>query len=122
MIELTQIPNTNIVEMEIAGSVSAEEFDRVLAELEEIITQHGSIRVLEIIGTLDTPPIPWSRFWDDIRFGFEHLGDISHAAVVADQGWIRRYVNFLDPLLKPEIKTFKLPELEVAREWLKGAA
>jgi len=121
MIEVTEIPDSNIVEMEVAGSVSTTEFDTALARLEEIIARHGKIRILESIGSLDTPPIPWSRFWDDVRFGFEHLGNITHAAVVADQRWIASYVNVLNPLLKAEIKVFKQAELEAARSWLREA-
>ena len=122
MIEVTEIPDSNIVEVEIAGRMDAREFDTALAALEQAITRHGSIRVLEIVGPLDAPPIPWSRFWDDIKFGFEHLRDITHAAVVADQRWIHGYVRFLDPLLKAEIKAFDRAEEDAARAWLKSAA
>jgi hypothetical protein len=52
-----------------------------------------------------------------VKFSFEHLSDITHVAVVADQGWIGAYVNMLNQLMKDEIKHFKRPELEVARTW-----
>jgi len=56
-----------------------------------------------------------------IKFSFEHLSDITHVAVVADQGWIGVYVNMLNPLMKAELKHFKRPELEVAQSWLAQA-
>ena len=52
-----------------------------------------------------------------MKFSFEHLGDITHVAVAADQGWIGACVNMLNPLMKAEIKHFKRPKLEVARTW-----
>ncbi|MCF7982924.1 MAG: STAS/SEC14 domain-containing protein [Thiohalocapsa sp.] len=119
MVKIRQEPGTNIVEMEIEGAMTAQEFDDALAQFKSAIDEHGSIRVLEIIGSLGTPPVPWSKFWEDVKFGFEHLGDISHAAVVADQGWIGIYTKMLDPLLKAEIKWFKRSDLPAAREWLK---
>ena len=122
MIKVTQVPGTNIVEMEIHGAISTAEFDSALEKLHSAIEQCGSIKLLERIGELGTPPIPWSKFWDDIKFGFEHLKDITHAAVVADQSWIAPYVKLLNPLFKAEFRSFKLSELESAREWLSKAS
>lgn len=122
MIEVKPIPDTNILEMSFEGSATAEEFDEALRTFNTAIREHGSIKVLERIGDLNTPPIPWSKFWDDIKFGFEHLSNMTHVAVVTDQGWISAWVKMLNPLFKAEIKMFKLGELEQAREWLRGAS
>lgn len=73
------------------------------------------------IARVHAPPIPWNKLWDDVKFSVEHLSDITHVAVVADQGWIGAYVNMLNPLMKAELKHFKRPELEVARSWLAQA-
>lgn len=118
MIETKMVPGTNIVEMTIEGKVSTMEFDETLRVFEEAIKQHGSIKVLERVGELGTPPIPWSRFWEDIKFGFEHLRDISVVAVVSDQRWISGWVKMFKPLLKADIRMFKEAELEKARQWL----
>ena len=75
---------------------------------------------MERIGKLDVPPIPMSKFWDDIKFGFDHLSDISHIAIIAEQDWISAWVKALNPLLKAEIKMFQKTELEQARQWLKS--
>jgi hypothetical protein len=121
MIDVQTHSDSNIVEMTIHGSVTAQEFDDTLAKLKAAIERHGRIRMLEDIGELDTPPIPWSKLWADVKFGFEHLSDVTHVAVVADQGWIGAYVNMLNPLMKAELKHFKRAELDVARDWLKQA-
>lgn len=122
MIEITPVADSNILEMTFSGSVTAEEFDAALATFDAAIKQHGSIRVLENIGELDMPPIPLSRVWDDVKFGFEHLADISHVAVVADQGWIAAWIKVLGPLLRLDVKMFKSTELDAARAWLRSAA
>lgn len=121
MIEVHEQPNSNIIEVAVSGAITAQEFDDALAAFKGAIERHGRIRVLENIGELDTPPIPWNKVWDDVKFSFEHLSDITHVAVVADQGWIGAYVNMLNPLMKAEIKHFKRPELEVAQTWLAQA-
>lgn len=122
MIEVHEQPDSNIVEMTVAGSITAQEFDDALAAFKGAIERHGRIRLLENIGELETPPIPWNKLWDDVKFSVEHLTDITHVAVVADQGWIGAYVNMLNPVLKAELKQFKRSELEVARTWLAQAA
>ncbi len=119
MLTYQELPGTNIVELAIDGSVTAEEFDSILARLKSAIERHGKIRVLEVVHSLDTPPIPWSKFWEDIKFGFEHLSDISHAAVVADQAWITTIVKLFNPLCKAELKCFKIAEIDDARAWLR---
>ncbi len=122
MIDVNERQDTNIVELALMGAVTAQEFDDTLAKLKAAIERHGRIRLLQDIGALDTPPIPLSKLWADVQFSFEHLSDVTHVAVVADQAWIGTYVNMLNPLLKAEIKHFKRAELEVARTWLTQAA
>jgi len=122
MINISEHLDSNIVEMSISGYVTAQELDDTLAKLKTATERHGRFRLLEEIGELDTPPIPWSKLWADVKFSFEHLSDVTHVAVVADQGWIAAYVNVLNPLMKAEIKQFKRADLEIARTWLTQAA
>lgn len=121
MLRVTQQDDKNIFEVQTDGHVTPEDFDLTLKELELAIETFGKIRLIKIIGDLEMPPIPMSKFWDDIKFGFEHLRDITHIAVVADQSWIGSYTNFMNPLFKAEMQTFKLSELETARVWIENA-
>jgi hypothetical protein len=121
MIDVQERPDSNIVELHASGSLSTVEFDDTLAKLKAAMDRHGRIRLLQDIGELDAPPIPWSRMWEDIKFSFEHLSDISHVAVVADQTWISAYVNMMKPVMKPEMKHFKHADLDAARAWLEQA-
>jgi hypothetical protein len=122
MIEIQEHPDSNIVEMTLSGSVTAQEFDDTLTRFKTAIERHGRIRLLEDIGELDTPPIPLTKLWADVKFSFEHLSDVTRVAVVADQGWIGTYVNMLNPLMKAELKHFKRAELDIARSWPMQAA
>ena len=121
MLQVTQLNDTNVFEIETDGHITPEEFDVSLKELELAIETFGKIRLIKIVGDIEMPPIPMSKFWDDLKFGFEHLGDITHIAVVADQSWIAAYTSFLNPLFKAEMQTFKRDELETARIWIRNA-
>jgi len=115
MIAVKEVPGTSISEITIDGRVTAGEFEDTLEKLSQAIERHGTIRVLEHVVSLDLPPIPWSKLWDDIKFSFDHLSDVTHAAVVTDQSWILAYVRLLNPLFKAELKAFRPTELNRPR-------
>jgi len=115
-------PGAIIVEITIDGEISHGEFDNALYALHAAIDQHGSLRLLKHIKSLSVPPVPWSKLWDDVKFGFDHLTDITHVAVVADHNWIATLGRFFfAPLLRAKVKTFDGEQLEVARNWLRSA-
>jgi len=63
--------------MTVSGSITAQEFDNALATMTDAIERHGRIRLLENVGELDTPPIPWNKLWDNGRVA---TGDCSPVA------------------------------------------
>ena len=121
MISVYHIPDTNIVELQIDGAITAEAFEKATAEIESLIKQYGKLKVLKRIDKLTMPPIPWAKFWDDLRFGMKHFRDFTHAAIVSDHDWVRAWAKAWNPLLKMEIKTFKADEMQAARAWLSHA-
>jgi len=119
MLELMHQPGSRIVELHIDGEVSAAEFDETIQALEQIIREHGKILLLKHVSLVGFPPIPLSKLWDDLKFGFEHLGDISHIAAVTDYPGVQQMVQFLDPLFKANMEYFPESDLDKARVWLK---
>ena len=117
MLEYREIPDTNIVEFTIDGAISAAEFDEVIASFEASIARHGKIRVLEHVRSLGG--VPPSKWWEDIKFGFKHMRDISRAAVVAEATWIEIFANLVNPFLAAEVRYFKSAEIDKARAWLR---
>lgn len=59
--------------------------------------------------------------WKDAKFGFAHVNDFTHAAVVADTQWMRTIAQALGSVLSAEVKAFEAAEIEAAREWLKNS-
>lgn len=116
MFEFHQIPDTNILEFSIDGKFTREDFDKVVAKMEEMIQRHGKIKVLEIVRNLGK--IEPSALWEDIKWSPKHLKDFSHAAVVADQKWIEWMTAVVKPFISVEVRFFHTDELENARRWL----
>ena len=48
--------------------------------------------------------------------------DFSHAAVVADQAWVRAAVTMFKPFFPCEVRLFRLANLAEAKAWIAGTA
>ncbi len=119
MVTIDEVDGTNILEFAINGKVSAEEFDAIVKKAELMIAQHGKIRVLEQIVAFGGMPI--AKYWEDIRFGFRHLKDITKMAIVTDKEWIETISKLFTGLYSGEIRFFELAQLDQARAWLQEA-
>lgn len=119
MIEYRNNPEDNIVEITVEGKVTEADFDTVIVKLKVDIEKHGNLRILEEIRSFTgIDPI---ALWKDAKFGFTHVNDFTHAAVVADAQWMRTITQALGSILSAEVKAFEASEIEAAREWLKSS-
>lgn len=60
-------------------------------------------------------------FLKDVVFGLKNWSNfnkVKKCAVVADAKWIRAIADGIDPMFKPEIKTFVPTQIEEARDWV----
>jgi len=119
MVEYHEIPDTNIIEFVVDGSFTAEDFDSLLPKVTALIEKHGKVRVIEVVKSFSSFPV--TRLWEDMKFGYEHLGNISHVALVADKKWIEVIAKIVGPLFKAELKTFHFNEIADARTWIRAA-
>lgn len=117
MIELRDDPNTNVLEFTVDGSIGEAEFDDVVARMRQKIQAHGSVRVLEHVRALGS--FPMSRLWEDVKFAMRHRKDVSHAAVVGDQRWLRPLTRVARVFVDGEVRHFPERKMEEARAWLR---
>lgn len=116
MIEYRNNPNNNIVEISVEGKITEADFDQVVSRLKVDIEKHGKLRVLEQIRSFSgIDPI---TLWKDVRFGFAHVNDFTHAAVVADAKWVRTLAEAISSVLSAKVKAFEGSQMEEARTWL----
>ncbi len=76
MLTAREIPDTNIFEISVDGSITRTEFDAAMARLERMIAQHGSIRLIEIIHGLGGIARDLERFRHDERNGIPDMVDV----------------------------------------------
>ena len=116
MIEYKNNPNNNIVEIIIEGKITEEDFDQVDTQLKVDIAKHGKLRILEELRHFEG--IDPHALWKDIRFGFAHLNDFTHAALVADTKWLRTLAEAFNSVLSIKVKAFEPSQIDEARNWL----
>lgn len=119
MLEVRETPDTNIVEFTVDGRITREEFDRVVAVLNKKIEEYGSVRLLEEVRRIGA--VEPSLIWEDLKWAFAHVKDISRTAIVADRKWIELYTKIVKPFVKMEVRYFDRGEIEAARRWLARA-
>lgn len=118
MIEFRQIGDSDILEFVFHGKFTREDFDRVSAKIEQMVGDHGRIRLLEIVRDIDG--MEPAAIWEDLKFAPKHAKDISRAAVVADQKWVKWSTSLVAPFLSAEVRHFPMNQVEEARAWLYG--
>jgi hypothetical protein len=107
------------------GRMSDEDYKEVwIPKLEEILGEHGSVRVLLYMdeGFEGFEP---GAMWEDTKFGFGHIktaaqGKFEKVAVVGGSKWYRRFGEIFGHLMPGEVKGFEGSELEKAWEWVKS--
>lgn len=119
MLTIKPCEHSNIIEFTLDGALSREEFERLAAQIEASITEHGQVRLIEVVKHLGA--ISPATLWADFKFSPRHIKDFSHVAVVADQQWIGWLSQMVQPLMKAEIRNFTLAEIEQARYWIRNA-
>ena len=119
MIEYKNYPDNNLVEISISGKITEVDFDRVSSQMKADIDRHGKLRLLEIFHSFEgIDPI---TLWKDAKFGFAHLSDFTHVAVVAEPTWMQTIAGAIDNLLSAKVKAFESSQVEQARAWLLSA-
>ena len=113
-----EFPDERIVEFTISGKVTREEFDELAPKIEVFITDHGTIRLVEVIENFKG--FDPSLLWEGAKFDMNNLKHISHCAVVSDAGWMGPLVRLSSAIIPTRLRTFKLAELDAARAWIRN--
>ena len=115
-IQYSEDPETRTVELTVADRITHEDYDAVADRLQAFIDTHGTIRLIEVIETLEG--FDPAMIWPGIKFDMKNLRHISHVAVVSDIGWIGPVSKAAGAVLTTKLRTFDLADVEAARKWI----
>ena len=107
----------NILAIEAIGTVTHDDYRKVLIPKAEAMIAKGPVRMLNVIGK-QFVGFELEALWDDGAFGLKHGREFTRVAVVADQAWLRASVSLFAPLIPAEVRLFSLSELAGAKDWI----
>ena len=104
----------NLLDVQIRGKLTHEDYQRFKHRLEDLIQQYGKVRVL--LELEDFHGAELAAVWDDFTFGLRHLGAFQRCAVVGDKAWEGWVVGLGKPFFR--VKYFDGSERDEAWRWL----
>ena len=109
-------PTEPVVEIRVVGRVTQHDMDEVLPKITAFIERHGKIRLVEIVDEMNG--FEPSTILDGIKFDYQHLRDITHAAVVSDIGWISVLTRAAGMVMPVALRVFPMDQVDAARDWV----
>ena len=104
-----------VAEIRVVGRVTQNDMDKVLPQIEAFIRKHGQIRIVEVIEKFEG--FDPTTVLDGLKFDYNHLSDVTHAAVVSDIAWIGVMTRASSMMMPVAIRTFSMDQLDEARAW-----
>lgn len=103
-----------VVGYEVRDELTEEELEEILLDLEEVIIEEGSVRILVHVPSFPSPDL--DALDEDIGFWLEHGDDIDQYAIVGDSKLVEWVTELEDRLTDIDLQYFE--ELDEAWAWL----
>jgi hypothetical protein len=107
----------NVLGYEIQEVLTEDQLDEILTEIEEIIADHGSVRLLVSMPSVPYPDI--KAIDDDLGFWLRHSDNIDRYAVVGESPLLEWSSDVADRMTEPDIEYFEQTEIDDAWHWVK---
>lgn len=118
MLELLDLPDTNIVGFRLEDTLTEDDYDVLDSELSHELEAHTTTRVFFEIDDVDG----WEPEdeWESLAFDIRHVQEVDKVAIVGDDTW-ERLVDKIE-LLFPvsQIQSYDSEDREEALEWIRG--
>lgn len=117
MIETLAASQGNILGLGVSGKLTEEDYQGLIPQVEGILKEHGSIRMLIVFE--DLKGITAKAAWMDLKFDMKHHKQYERLAVVGENRLEEVIAWFSKPFVKGEVKYFDRDQVEQAWEWIK---
>ena len=110
-VQLQQQSDSKIVEINLSGKLTKEDYQQFVPQIEQQIREHGKIRVLFQMS--DFHGWKAGALWEDIKFDVKHFSDIERLAMIGDKAWEKGMSVFCKPFTTAKIRFFHPEELDL---------
>ncbi|WP_372571094.1 SpoIIAA family protein [Ruegeria jejuensis] len=108
-----------LLEVELSGEITAQDYDTVLiSAVEKALERHDRIRLMMSFGQ-EFQGYDLSAAWADSKLGLSHWSGFDRIAVVTDTRWLRSSIRLAAPIMPCPVQVFDLIDAETARRWLR---
>lgn len=107
----------NVLELTVAGKLTAEDYESLVPKLESEIDQHDEIRVLMDMSEMDG--VEPKAVWEDAKFDLAHRADYERVAIVGDERWHDWATQLFKPIAKGAVRYFDVSQRDEALAWVK---
>ncbi len=123
MIEVLDSPD-HVVALKLSGTVSGEDYDRVVTEVDAKLDDHDRIGVLVDLTAFKDLTLEAGA--KDARYSLRHLWQLKRfprEALITDKEWVRTLARIASPVMPHvEIRTFDPGEEAQAMSWVSDIA
>jgi hypothetical protein len=117
MMETTVQTGTNIVTVDVHGGLTAGDMQKMREVLDEVIRDHGSVRMLAVMGKIDVSEISPKAAWMDLKAA-GYLKKLERLAVVTDAAWAAKISEWTAELVHVTVRIFPAEERTAALAWI----
>lgn len=119
MIETLEAPD-HVTALKISGILTAEEYDRIVADVEAKLDRHRRVGVL--LDLVDFNDLSIEAAGKDTRYSLSKIWELKRfprEAIITDKAWIRALARIASPLApNVEVRTFDPGEQKAALSWV----
>jgi SpoIIAA-like len=105
------------VGLEAVGTVTADDYERVLIPALSDALERKNVRLLYLLGP-QFESYSASAMWSDTKIGLRHLRSWKKVAIVSDEEWLEKAVKALGWMMPGKIKAFEVDEFDEAKAWV----
>lgn len=118
MVETLPRSEGNSLGYEVTDTLSEEEYEEILADVEDAIEEHGSAKLLIDLSGVSESYAEFDAYEEDLGFYLRHGEDMECYAVVGDDSAIKWGTEISDRVTETDIEFFDDGNLEEAWEYV----
>jgi hypothetical protein len=115
-IKATPLISERVLHVRLNGTLTDDDYKQFVPELERLIAQHGSLRLL--IEMSDFHGWSAGALWDDLKVLLKHGKEIERVAIVGEKSWQEWMARMAKPFLHSTIQFFDRAHASEARRWV----
>jgi len=115
-IKATPLISDRVLHVRLNGTLTDADYRQFVPELECLISQHGSLRLLVEMSDFHG----WSTgaLWDDLKIFLKHGKEIERVAIVGEKSWQEWMTRMARPFMHSEVQFFDRTLASEARRWV----